>query len=191
MNGEISNSFKNNYKDLEFTNLLLANLKSWLNYERFSKTNLNDMFNNKKIKLPSKISGGFRGYEVFLVKEEIDSNQYENVKNCVQELLNSLDDKKVYRLLCSVVNKANNTTASLQPKSILVTKTLPVEVLTKILIQHMIVKESKFNVYYDYLLIVQGLKRVWLSKKDIINNIKSKLYKIKKKNDLEKEILIE
>ena len=48
MNGEISNSFKNNYKDLEFTNLLLANLKSWLNYERFSKTNLNDMFNNKK-----------------------------------------------------------------------------------------------------------------------------------------------
>ena len=173
MNGEISNSFKNNYKDLEFTNLLLANLKSWLNYERFSKTNLNDMFNNKKIKLPSKISGGFRGYEVFLVKEEIDSNQYENVKNCVQELLNSLDDKKVYRLLCSVVNKANNTTASLQPKSILVTKTLPVEVLTKILIQHMIVKESKFNVYSDYLLIVQGLKRVWLSQQDIINNIKS------------------
>ncbi len=174
--------------DIKF--LLPYSLQSGKDYDILSRDKINEMFNkgNGKKILPSKYSKGYRGYEVFLIKEGIDSNQYDDILKCVQELIKGLEKGKVYSLLFSVINSENNKCVSLLPSALLVVDSIPIDILTKYLIQHMIIIESKYDVNSDYLLVIQG--RVWLSQSEIINEIKSKKSKTKE-NISDKEISIE
>nr|QWO71437.1 DNA polymerase [Termitomyces sp. T123] len=171
----------NYIKEFDSKILLPTYIKYASNYDWFTRSELNSIFNRNKnknkLKLPLNLRKGFRGYDIFLIKESIDSDDSINLNKCIQELLNGLENSKVYSLLFSIVNPENLTTVSLLPSSILVLKDSPVELLTKILLRHLILIESKYDVSSSYTLVVQG--RIWLSKEELISDLKSK----RSKND--------
>ena len=121
----------------------------------------------------------------------MDSNHQVEIMDCVQELFKGLEEDKIYSLLFNVINTENYSVVSLLSRSILVTKKSPVDKLVKILIQNMIIVESKYEVYSNYVLVIQG--RIWYSKQDIINEIKAKKYKKDNSNVLisDKDVLEE
>nr|QWO71426.1 DNA polymerase [Termitomyces sp. T73sscA] len=172
-NNLIKNS-NSNYKyfpEDDRKKLLKGVLKNSLIYDRITKSEINGFFKDKKdIKLPLTLKEGFRGYTVFLYKEGIEYNQRDTLLNCIQELFNGLEQGKIYSLLINVANSENLTTVSLLPRSILVTSESPVKILTDILLQQLIIIESKYDMYSPINLVIQG--KVWYSKEDIINQIK-------------------
>nr|QWO71416.1 DNA polymerase [Termitomyces sp. T60a]QWO71419.1 DNA polymerase [Termitomyces sp. T99] len=166
---------KNNYIYFEEDRKILLKgfLKNSLNYDRITKSEINGFFKDKKdIKLPLALKKGFRGYSVFIYKEAFEYNQSDTLLKCLQELFSGLEEGKIYSLLINVANSENLTTVSLLPRSILVTCESPVEVLTEILLQHLIIIESKYDIFSPINLVIQG--REWYSKEDIINQIKKK-----------------
>lgn len=122
--------------------------------------------------MPLALKKGFRGYNIFLYKEAVEYKQSDTLFKCIQELFNGLEEGKIYSLLINVANSENLTTVSLLPRSILVTKDSPVKVLTEILIKHLIIIETKYDMYSPINLVIQG--RVWYSKEEIINQIKKR-----------------
>ena len=128
-----SRFFKKYFNSKSF---LPGNLKLDLNYEKVNKNELlNNYFKNyKRLNLPSYLTKGFMGYNIFLIKENIDSNQFDNTLKCIQELFKGLEDDKVYSLLFNLVNSENNTSITLIPRSLLVTNKSPVDIIIKILI---------------------------------------------------------
>ena len=170
-NTNLFNKNLNFYRDDERKNLLNVDLKNSMNYDRITKSEIIEKFKDEKnIKLPLALKEGFKGYTVLLYKEGVEYNQSESLLNCIQELFRGLEKGKIYSLLINVADSEKLTTVSLLPRSILVTCESPVEVLTEILLQHLIIIESKYDMYSPINLVIQG--REWYSKEDIIAQIK-------------------
>ena len=143
-------------KELQFNSNMFIDSKSVKDINnRISKEEIK-MLKEMKIKFPSSITRGFSGYSNYLIKDPIFSADKKGINNFIEELINNLEDSKIYSLLFMIHNNEDNKCYMILPKSILVSNETSVSVLTRVLIDYLIEIESKYHIFSSHTLIVQG-----------------------------------
>lgn len=116
----------------------------------------------------------------------MDSTQYNSLINNLIELIVGFENNKAYTLLFYAVNLDMNKGVVILPRSIIVTNTINIKALTKILIKFMIELEAKYGYYEPYTLMVTG--KEWRTRNSLIEDVNNNLA-IKVKNlELEKAL---
>jgi hypothetical protein len=110
--------------------------------------------NIKDYKLKEKIGGGFYSYRVLLYISNLNSDSLELIKNEFKDLLEGLEEDKIYSTLVSVISDKDSKT--ILPRAIFIHKESSVVELAHLVVNRLRIYEGKYDHEDCYSLVVSG-----------------------------------